>query len=82
MLNKEVSSTIFKVFSMTQPGIEPWSPGPLPNRVELFGKGNNGSTREMQSTSNELSTSVSDSVKCKQKKVTVAIYGGCVIRLT
>ena len=28
---KEVSSTIFKVFGMTQPGIEPRSPGPLAN---------------------------------------------------
>ena len=26
MLSKEVSSTIFKVFGMTRPGIEPWSP--------------------------------------------------------
>ena len=31
MLSKEVSSTIFKVFGMTQPGIEPRSPGPLAN---------------------------------------------------
>ena len=30
-LSKEVSSTIFKVFGMTQPGIEPKSPGPLAN---------------------------------------------------
>ena len=29
MLSKEVSSTIFKVFGMTQPGIEPRSPRPL-----------------------------------------------------
>ena len=29
VLSKEVSSTIFKVFGMTQPGIEPRSPGPL-----------------------------------------------------
>ena len=28
VLSKEVSSTIFKVFGMTQPGIEPRSPGP------------------------------------------------------
>ena len=29
VLSKEVSSTIFKVFGMTRPGIEPRSPGPL-----------------------------------------------------
>ena len=29
VLCKEVSSTIFKAFGMTQPGIEPRSPGPL-----------------------------------------------------
>ena len=29
VLSKEVSSTIFKVFGMTQPRIEPRSPGPL-----------------------------------------------------
>ena len=29
MLSKEVASTIFKVFGMTQPGIEPMSPGSL-----------------------------------------------------
>ena len=33
MLRKEVSSTIFKVFGMTPPGIEPWSPGPLSNSL-------------------------------------------------
>ena len=31
MLSKEVSSTIFKVFGMTRPGIEPRSPGALPS---------------------------------------------------
>ena len=31
MLSKVVSSTIFKVFGMTRPGIEPRSPGPLAN---------------------------------------------------
>ena len=31
MLSKEVSSTIFKVFGMTRPGIEPRSPRPLAN---------------------------------------------------
>ena len=30
-LSKEASSTIFLVFGMTPPGIEPWSPGPLAN---------------------------------------------------
>ncbi len=29
VLSKEASSTIFKVFGMTRPGIEPRSPGPL-----------------------------------------------------
>ena len=33
MLSKEVSSTIFKVFGMMQPGIEPTSPGPLANTL-------------------------------------------------
>ena len=33
VLSKEVSSTIFKVFSMTRPGIEPRSPGPLANTL-------------------------------------------------
>ena len=33
VLSKEVSSTIFKVFGMTRPGIEPRSPGPLANTL-------------------------------------------------
>ena len=33
VLSKEVSSTIFKVFGMTQPGIEPKSPRPLANTL-------------------------------------------------
>ena len=33
MLNKEVSSTIFKVYGMTGPGIEPRSSGPLENTI-------------------------------------------------
>ncbi len=33
VLSKEVSSTIFKVFDMTQPGIEPRSPGTLANTL-------------------------------------------------
>ena len=33
MLSKVGSSTIFKVFGMTQPGIEPRSPGPLANTL-------------------------------------------------
>ena len=33
MSSKGVSSTILKVFSMTQPGIEPTSPGPLANTL-------------------------------------------------
>ena len=31
--DKEVSSTIFQVFSMTRPGIEPRTPGPLANTL-------------------------------------------------
>ena len=31
VLSKEVSSTIFKIFDMMRPGIEPQSPGPLVN---------------------------------------------------
>ena len=33
MLSIAASSTIFWVFSMTQPGIEPWSPWPLANTL-------------------------------------------------
>ena len=33
---KEVSSTILKVFGMTQPEIEPRSPGPLANTLPTW----------------------------------------------
>ena len=33
VLSKEVSCTIFKVFGMTRPGIEPRSTGPVPNTL-------------------------------------------------
>ena len=33
MLSKAASTTIFLVFGMTQPGIEPWSPRPLVNTL-------------------------------------------------
>ena len=33
MLSKAVSSTIFYVFGMTRPGIDPRSPGPLANTL-------------------------------------------------
>ena len=33
VLNKVLSSTIFWVFGMTRPGIEPRSPGPLTNTL-------------------------------------------------
>ena len=33
MISKEVSSTIFKVFGMNQPGIEPWSPRLFPDTL-------------------------------------------------
>ena len=33
LLSKEISSTIFKVFGMTRPGIEPRPPGPLANTL-------------------------------------------------
>ena len=33
VLRKEVSSTIYKVFGMTRPGIEPRSPGPVVNTL-------------------------------------------------
>ena len=36
VLSKEVSSTILTVFRMTQPWIEPRSPGPLANTVKLY----------------------------------------------
>ena len=36
MLSKEVSSTIFKVFGMTRPGIEPRSPGPMVNTLPTW----------------------------------------------
>ena len=32
----EASSTIFWVFGMNQPGIEPWSPGPLANTLTIM----------------------------------------------
>ena len=34
-----VSSTIFKVFGMTRPGIEPRSPGPLANMCHILPEG-------------------------------------------
>ena len=37
VLSKEVSSTIFKVFGMTWPRIEPWCPGPLANTLPTIG---------------------------------------------
>ena len=36
MLSKEASSTIFKVFGMTRPGIEPRSPGPWANILTIM----------------------------------------------
>ena len=33
MLSKEATSTIFKVFGMTRPGVEPRSPEPLANTL-------------------------------------------------
>ena len=36
MLSKVVSSSIFKVFGMTRPGIEPRSPGPLANTLLVY----------------------------------------------
>ena len=36
VVSKEVSSTIFKVFGMTLPGIETRSPGPLANTLPTF----------------------------------------------
>ena len=36
MLSKEASSTIFWVFGMTQPGIEPRFPGPLANSLTVM----------------------------------------------
>ena len=37
MLSKVISSSIFKVFGMTRPGIEPRSPGPLANTLTAEG---------------------------------------------
>ena len=36
VLSKEALSTIFKVFGMTWPGIEPRSPGPLANTLPIW----------------------------------------------
>ena len=36
VLSKGASSTIFKVFGMTWPGIEPRSPGPLANTLTIM----------------------------------------------
>ena len=41
VLSKEVSSIIFKVFGMTQPGIEPRSPGQLANTLPTRPMNNN-----------------------------------------
>ena len=38
VLSKEASSTIFGVFGMTQPGIEPKSPKPLANTLTIMPK--------------------------------------------
>ena len=35
MFSKDLSRTIFKVFGMTRPGIEPRSPGPLANTLPI-----------------------------------------------
>ena len=40
-----------------------------PPGVDYFGEGINGCTGVMQSSSNELSASVSSSIKCKQMEV-------------
>ena len=48
VLSKEASSTIFWVFGMTRPGIEPRSPGPLANTLTIMpmsGKSKNGDLR-------------------------------------
>ena len=36
MLSKDASSTIFRVFGMTRPGIEPRSPKPLANTLTIL----------------------------------------------
>ena len=41
MLSKVVSSTIFKFFAMTRPGIEPRYPGPLANTLTTWPIHNN-----------------------------------------
>ena len=38
MLSKAAWSTIFWVFGMIGPGIEPWSPGPLANSLFSLGQ--------------------------------------------
>ena len=36
MLSKEASNTIFRVFGISRPGIEPWSPRPLTNTLSIM----------------------------------------------
>ena len=52
MLSKEASSTIFWVFGMTQPGIEPRSPGPLANTLTIMPKHEKAMEYESDSDSN------------------------------
>ena len=35
MISKAASNTIFLIFGITQPGIEPWSPGALENTLVI-----------------------------------------------
>ena len=85
VLSKAVSSTIFKVFGMTRPGIEPRSSGPLTNtlptwltsqwcnQLHMLGVG----THVKQSFSNELNTLVAFKHICKQKNDTYSLKSLC-----
>ena len=60
MLSKVVSSSIFKVFGMTRPGIEPRSPGPLANTLTA---GPHGTTEPLWGEDFKVSQYVSIAVK-------------------
>ena len=65
VLSKEVSSTTFKVFGMTQPGSEPRSPGPLANTLP---------TRPMRQFKVKLATIVEGSQKAPFSIATTPSY--------
>ena len=64
VLSKDVSSTIFKVFGMTRPGIEPRSPGPLVNTLP---------TRPMSRFSSSSSSNTTTTIIIELKIIIIII---------